>query len=346
MEYMNIYDTSLTRFDIIRIAEYIRLKNGGAFHTTYSLIFAEWIYDYYMFSGDSTIFDDTKEALVKLIEKFDTYVGENGLLEKAPNYMFVDWIDIDGYNLHHPPKALGQSVLCMFYYNAMVTLQSIFDIMGDKAFSEKCKLRAKDMKRAINEHLFDSEKHLYIGGLNTPNEVKEYMWLPQNTEKKYYLKQANVLAVLYGIANSEDSASILDYVIKDLRKDEMQPYFYHFLFESLLKENLFGKYGMDLILKYKSMTDKCDKGLLEAWEDWNGDASHAWGGTPIYILKKAISGFEMVEPNYKTIKLNPNLYGLDYVDMEIPTPYGNIEIHGKKGEDFKISSPSQINIIH
>ena len=30
-------------------------------------------------------------------------------------YMFVDWIEIDGLSLHHPPKALGQTCLNLFY---------------------------------------------------------------------------------------------------------------------------------------------------------------------------------------------------------------------------------------
>ena len=133
--------------------------------------------------------------------------------------------------------------------------------------------------------------------------------------------------------------------LKDLRKEEMQPYFYHFLLEAIYKEGLFKKYGFKIINSYKSIIDKCEKGLGEAWEYINCDCSHAWGGAPAYILKKAIAGFEMVEPNYKKVKLAPNLYNLDYADFEISTPYGNIAIKLEKGKEPQITAPKKIKII-
>ena len=72
--------------------------------------------------------------------------------------------------------------------------------------------------------------------------------------------------------------------------------------------------------------------------------SHAWGGAPAYILKKALSGFEMIEPGYKKIKLEPNLFSLDFTDFEIPTPYGPIKIKMDKKER-EIFVPSEIELI-
>ena len=222
--------------------------------------------------------------------------------------MFVDWIvmkdapdpygdakdmmshgKIDGFSLHHPPKVLGQSVLCMFYYQSLIASSKLFLLLNDEKNAKECLKKAKNIKKAINTHLYDKEKNLYIGGLNTPDKVENNEWLPKNIERTFYLKQANVLAVLFDIAPKGQRKSILDFVAKDLRKEEMQPYFYHFLFEAIYKEGLFSKYGLKIIRSYKSIIDKCDKGLGEAWEYINCDCSHAWGGTPAYILKKALS---------------------------------------------------------
>lgn len=126
MECMNIYDLTLTKSDIFKTSQFIELQNGAMFHTTYSLIYPEWVYDCYMYSDDQKILVTAQKSLYALINKFDTYFSSDGLIEKAPNYMFVDWIDIDEFNLHHPPKALGQSVLCMFYYNALNVINKIF----------------------------------------------------------------------------------------------------------------------------------------------------------------------------------------------------------------------------
>ena len=316
-----------------------------------------------MHTGSTEIINE--KAINLLCERFDSYVSEeNGLIEYAPNYMFVDWVvaseerdefldggnmmshgKMQGYSLHHPPKALGQSVLCMFYYNALVKLSALFTCLGKGDRAKIYKDKAEKIKSAINTHLFDKEKALYVGGLNTPNKVKEYEWLPKNTDVVYYLKQANVLAVLFEIAPKEQRKGILEYVLKDLSIYEMQPYFYYFLLLALYKEGMFSQYGLDLIRRYKSLLDKCSKGLSEAWENMKCDYSHAWGAAPAYILKKALSGIEIKEPGFKAISLSPQLFDLDSADFEITTPYGDIEISLKKGQEPKISIPKEIKLI-
>lgn len=362
MEYLNMYDPSLSAFDIFRTAKILEAQDGKMFHTTYSLIFAQWLYDYYMYTADKELPLECLEAIRKLLSRFDTYIGENGLIERAPDYMFVDWILMDengnhtdptnmmshggfeGYSLHHPPKALGQSVLCMFYYNALCRCADIFDTLNCQNEGEECRKKAQKIKNAINTHLYDSERELYKGGLNTPNEAPSSQWLGDNTDKVFYLKQANTLAVLYGIAPENKRKAILEYVVTGLKKEEMQPYFYHFLLEALYKENMFEKYGLSLIRRYESLLEKCDKGLLEAWEMFPCDCSHAWGGAPAYMLKKALSGFEMLEAGYKKVKLSPKLYDLDSADFAISTPYGAIEVKLLRDEKT-ITSPSEIEII-
>lgn len=365
IEYLNMYDPSLTEHDIHRTSKILECQDGRLFHTTYSLIYPIWIYDYYMHTGKTELIKECEKSLRLLLNRFDTYISsENGLIEYSPDYMFVDWViartendefldgskmmshgKMEGYSLHHPPKSLGQSVLCMFYFEMLNKASSLFELLGDSKTAEECLKKAESIKENINKHLYDKEKSLYIGGLNTPNYVEENNWLPKNNNVRYYLKQANVLAVLYGICPKEEEKRILEYVIKDLNKYEMQPYFYHFLLGAVYKADLFEKYGLMLIRKYESLINKCEKGLSEAWENMDCDYSHAWGAAPLYYLKKALSGFEIVEPGYKKIKLNPRLYDLDFADYEISTPYGKIEISHKKGDDVSIKCPKEITVI-
>ena len=363
IEYTSLNDSELAKWDIARTSNQLIIQNGRMFHTTYSLIYPWWVHEHYMHTGDKEVIN--QKALKLLLDRFDTYVSaENGLLEYAPDYMFVDWVvascerdefldggnmmshgKMEGYSLHHPPKALGQSVLCMFYYNALNKIAALFEICGDNAVAEECRKKAENMKVAINEHLFDNEKGLYVGGLNTKDLVELNDWLPENTKTVYHLKQANVLAVLFGIAPKERAKDILGAVCQNLTKFEMQPYFYHFLLNALYNEGMFGEQGMALIRRYESLLNKCDKGLSEAWENMNCDYSHAWGATPAYTLKRALSGLEIVEPSYKKVKLSPSLFDLEFADFEITTPYGKIEISMKKGGEVSIKAPKEIEII-
>ena len=363
IEYTSLNDGSLASFDIERTSNLLKIQNGRMFHTTYSLIYPWWVYEHYMHTGDKNVID--LDAIKLLLARFDTFISkENGLVEYAPDYMFVDWVvarcdrdefmdggnmmshgKMEGFSLHHPPKALGQSVLCMFYYNALLKIASLFEIKNDAKSAKECLKKAENIKSAINNHLYDKEKGLYVGGLNTDNLVAENQWLPKNTKTVYYLKQANTLAVLFGIAPTGTEKQILQYVVKDLNKFEMQPYFYHFLLNALYEQGMFEKEGLALVRRYESLLNKCDKGLSEAWENMNCDYSHAWGATPAYTLKRAISGIEILEPSYKKIRLNPQLFDLDFADLEITTPYGTIEIPLKKGEDVSIKAPNEIEIV-
>jgi len=363
IEYLSLGDCTLAEWDIKRTSRILRVQNGRLFHTTYSLIYPWWVYDHYMHTGDASVID--KQAIELLLNRFDSYMcRENGLLEFAPDYMFVDWVvasserdefldggnmmshgKMQGYSLHHPPKALGQSVLCMLYYNALTKIAELYKVLNDQKSAGECLKKAENLKKSINEHLYDKKKSLYVGGLNTPDRVEENGWLPKNTSVVYYLKQANVLSVLFGIAPKESRRGILEYVVKGLNKYEMQPYFYHFLLNALYDEGMFEEHGLRLIREYKSLIERCDKGLSEAWENMKCDYSHAWGATPAYTLKRALSGLEILEPGFKKIKLSPKLYDLESVDMEITTPYGKIEICQKKGEHVSIKAPKEIEIV-
>lgn len=362
IEYLSLGDPGLAKWDLIRTSNLLKVQDGRLFHTTYSLIYPAWVYEHYMHTGDVSVIDG--EALSLLCKRFDSYVSEkNGLLEYAPDYMFVDWVvascerdefldggkmmghgKMDGYSLHHPPKALGQSVLCMFYYNALIKMSRLFSLIGNEKSGQECSKKAEKMKESINAHLWDKERCLYVGGLNTPNLVEENNWLPQNTKTVYHLKQANALAVLFGIAPKEHRHNILRYVITDLTKFEMQPYFYHFLLLALHNEGMIDSI-LPLIRRYESLLERCHKGLSEAWENMECDFSHAWGAAPAYILKLALSGLEIVEPGFKKIKLNPRLLDFDRAEYEITAPQGKIVIRHQRGEAPEIMLPSGITLM-
>ena len=72
--------------------------------------------------------------------------------------MFVDWIYIDGISMHHPPKALGQTVLNAFYYNALINAADIYSFINKNDISYEMKNKAEKFRIEFNEIFFDSEK--------------------------------------------------------------------------------------------------------------------------------------------------------------------------------------------
>lgn len=343
-------DMRLAKLDIRRTAQLLRENGGRIFHTTYSLIWVRWLLDVYMHTGDVTLLDDCRDALLLLLERFDGYVGENGLLEHAPDYMFADWIYIDGFSMHHPPKALGQSCLCMYYFGALGDAQKIFSVLGDTKRAATFAERRESMRMAINGLLFDNRRKLYRAGLNTPNSERicGEENLPPNTNREYFIKQPNILAAYFGVCDDETCRGIIDRIMSDECEGAYQPYFAHFLLDAVFRTGLREKYTLQILEKWKKPCNECKKGLAEGFippqPDYSFDHSHAWGGSVLYSLPKALAGLEIISAGTKCISLSPTLLGLEHADFGIPTPYGMLKFKLKRGHVPRISAPRGIHI--
>ncbi len=344
-------DMRLAEFDIIRTAELLRHNDGRMFHTTYSLIWVRMLYDTYMISGNADLLEKCRDALDMLLARFETYMGGNGIIENPPDYMFVDWIYIDDISMHHPPKCLGQTVLNLFYYMALNYAERIYSTLKDHVSATQCREKSHALKIAINALLYDEEKGMYFEGLNTPGDEKqvaEWKWHPQNVEKRYYLKQSNILAAYTCVCDSDRAKMLIEKIMTDEIQGGVQPYFTHYLLEAIYTHGLREKYTLPVIERWKDSVKQCPKGLAEGFiapePTYRFDHSHAWGGTPLYSLPKALLGLSIDEPAYKKITLSPSLLGLRKAMVQLPTPYGMVICEMEQGKEFKITAPDEIKI--
>ena len=342
-------DMRLAEFDLLRTAVMLERENGRMFHTTYSLIWVKMLYDVYMLTGNKTLLMKCERALELLLNRFETYLGENGLIENPPDYMFVDWIYIDGLSMHHPPKALGQSCLNMFYFGALENAAKIYIELGDPHSAEKCRKRKETLRSAINSLLFDGEKGCYFEGLNTPTKPELLgKWMPQNVEKRYCLKHSNILAAYFGVCDDDTGRILIDKVMSDDIAGDCQPYFMHYLLEAVYRLGLREKYTLEICNRWKEPVLNCRKGLVEGFvapePTYRFDHSHAWGGTPLYSLPKALMGLKIAKPGMQEITLSPSLLGLNHARVELLTPYGKVVCEMKEGKKPSVTHPSQITV--
>ena len=151
MEHYLLSDRRLIRLDILRTARLLEIKGGKMFHTTYSLIFFEWVNDYLLFSGDRRILRETERVRKLVLARFLAHIDADGLCS-MPDYLFVDWVKTGEFTLHHPPKAMGQAVLNAFLYRAL-TLFGGYETEAER------------LKAAFRQKLWDEERGLFFGGL-------------------------------------------------------------------------------------------------------------------------------------------------------------------------------------
>ena len=340
-------DLRLAEFDLLRTAVMLERENGRMFHTTYSLIWVKMLYDVYMLSGNIELLRKCEKALGFLLSCFETYLGENGLVENPPDYMFVDWIYIDGISMHHPPKALGQSCLNMFYYGALDSAEKIYRSLEMEHPARDCVAKKEALRTAINKQLFDYDKGCYFEGLNTPTKPELIgKWMPQNIEKRYYMKHSNILAAYFGVCDDDIGRDLIDKIMSDEILGDCQPYFMHYLLEAVYRLGLREKYTLAICNRWKAPVLNCRKGLVEGFvapePTYRFDHSHAWGGTPLYSLPKALMGLEINKPGMKEVTLSPSLLGMNWASVELLTPFGKLLCEMKEGETPCITHPKEM----
>ena len=342
-------DMTLADFDVVRTARILEHNDGVMFHPTYSLIWVRMMLEVYKRTGRIGMLEECREAMELLLHTFEGYLGNDGIIDTPPNFMFVDWIYIDEISLHHPPKALGQSVMNMFYFDALSAASEIYSYLGDKEAAERAKTGAEALRTSINTHLYDNERGLYFEGLNTetPKELL-YHYMPENTSKRYYRINANALAAAFGVIEGESARDLMRRVLDDPDFGDYQPYFAHFVLQGVHRTGLDGEYLERILGKWRAPIEECDKGLAEGFiapePGYVFDHSHAWGGTPLYSLPMALCSLRIDEPGMKRISISPSLLWLDHAHVEIPTPYGIVTIDMEKGEDPIINAPDGVEV--
>ena len=342
-------DLRLADLDVRRTANWLVQNGGRMFHTTYSLIWVQMIRRLYEFTGSLETVRYCRPAMDRLFGAFSAYMGENGVIENPPDYMFVDWTVLNGYSMHHPPKALGQTVLNAFYHKALTDAAYLYAEMGENA--DDLLVRAEKLKTAFHKCFWDEEKRMYIDGLDTPEHRPPVTYRPDNPAGlRSFSRYPQTLAALYGLCPEGERARLAALAAdEDNGLPLVQPYFMHFVLEAVLETGLADVYAMKLLRKWVPVAENCPKGLQEGWikpeESYSFDHSHAWGGTPAYHLPRLLTGLRVLKPGFAKIALCPRLYGLKRAEITVPTPYGDIRVLSREGCEPEIRVPNGIEVV-
>ena len=281
-------------------------------------------------------------ALDLLLRRFETYRGPSGLLENPPDWMFLDWLVVEGFSLHHPPRALGQTALNAWYAGA---LDAAAELRAATGGSPDGRAPSRPIRDAARAALFDEAAGLWIDGLDTPDPGSP-PWRPANPRGlRRRGAHANILAALFGLSEGDEARAILRRALSG-ELGPIQPWFAHWALEAAAKLGLFGELGMPLLRKWIPSVEECDKGLAEGWHEpepgYAFDHSHAWGGTPAWQLPVRLLGLRILEPGFRRIELAPNLCGLDRADIVLPTPFGLLRAKLRAGREPEIELPPGI----
>ena len=198
--YASFGDTLLPRNNIYKTALMLEKFDYDIFHTSYSLLWIQMLYDYYLFTGNKSIIKDNLIHVNNLLDKFESYLGKEFLLSNCPDYMFMDWTTIEGQNCHHPPASIGMGYMTALYYKALtigIELNTLEDNIIEK---EKYFILTKKIKSSFNKLLWDNNLKIFKDGISNITKSKKNWALPKDINKTTYSPHVNILAVLYNLA--------------------------------------------------------------------------------------------------------------------------------------------------
>jgi alpha-L-rhamnosidase len=319
-------DRWLTRQDLRKTAMMLRKNKYDMFHTSYSLLWVQMLRDYYEHTADVETVNELAVDVHKLLKLFGSYVGETGLITEAPDYMFMDWVGVEGFNLHHPPAMIGMGYVTAFYYKALLDAQTMSRAIGQKARAGQYAGRAEAIRDAFNRQLWVQEKGLYRDGMSFVTKATPSEWLPQDRDIVTYTPQVNALAVLYDIAPKARHAAIMDEVLKGA--GNIQPYFMHFVFEAMAQAAGFDANAVGQMRRWDAMMAEHPSSLKEMWN--SGDYSHAWGGSPGYQMSSKILGIMPMDAGFSNVCIRPQTCGLAWAKGLVPTPMGQVGVEWQR----------------
>ena len=318
----------LTRQDVRKFGWLLKDRNYHNFHTSYSIGWLQMLMDYYDYTGDKSLVDEMAPFVHELLDTYATWRGKNGIISEAPNYMFMDWVNIGGFACHHPPAVIGQGYLTAFYYHGLEMAARVAALQGDTTRVAKYDQLRMEIAVAFNRELWNEQKGLYRDGKPFQTSVKLYQWMPADKDIETFSPHVNLLAVLYDLAPKNRQVAITEKVLAE-KPLNTQPWFMHWVFQAIDHAGLFGTYGTSQMRRWQIVPET--QSFREMWE--GGDLSHGWCSSPLIQLSSRVLGVTPSAPGFKSLAIRPILCDLTWAKGRVPTPHGDVAVAWTLGAD-------------
>ncbi len=283
------------------------------FIPTFSLVWITMLHDYWMYTDDSELVKTSLPTVLNILNWYEQRMANSGLLGPMEYWLFVDWVDTEGWEAGVPPgEATGNSTLISLQY--VYTLQKAAELMKVYDYKEQAGhyiSLAQKIQQAAKESSWDNGRAMFA---DTP-------------EKENFSQHTNIFAILSGSVPDGDNKGLLQRIIGN---DELAPasyYFSFYLMEALREADMEERY-LDMLDPWNGMLDKGLSTFAERPDPTRSDC-HAWSASPMYFFLSMVCGIQPASPGFKTVKIAPHLGTLGGVSASVPHPMGDIKVNFK-----------------
>lgn len=294
----------------------------------YNLVWIMMLHDYYLYTADLGLVQQLYPNMRLLLDTWcRSQESENGLLTWEPNPdvpMHEWWLFID----HAPLDKHGEvAAYNSFYYQALRDASKLALAVANSEDAANWSQRASEVHRVFNEQFWHEENGVFVD-CNINGVRSDTISI-----------QTNTLAMLFGLADVEQSARILDYLVSPQpRVESSGAYFDFYVLQALA---MLGKTNEALEMIRSQWGEMLRRGATTWWEicsrTWPegticpDSLCHSWSGAPTYFLPAEVLGVKPSTPG-GGIAIQPRVGDLAWAKGNIKTIAGfaNVEWHNEE----------------
>ncbi|SDR01556.1 alpha-L-rhamnosidase-related protein [Flagellimonas zhangzhouensis] len=309
----------------INLIDYSRQPNGHTLSRypdrqdqvipTYSLWYVSMLYDYMMYGSDADFVAEKLMGSRQVLNYFITYLDDDGSLKNVPGWNYTDWVPEWNFGMAPMAEDGSSAALDLQMLHALQSGIALEEELGKPEFVTLYKTMADQLTETIKSKYWDESKQLFA---DTPAKDK-------------FSQHANTLAILANIVDEDTKKAIGKSLLEDKTLAPTSIYFSYYLHLALNEAG----YG-DQYLEWLDVWRKNMELGLTTWgetsqvETTRSDC-HAWGSSPNIEFFRILLGIESASPNFKTVRIAPNLGDIKKIGGEMPHPAGMISV------DYKMS---------
>lgn len=286
----------------------------------FSLFWIGMIHDYWMHRDDAEFVKTFLPEIKKVLAWHEKQIDKKrNMLGPMKFWNFVDWPKEWPWKGYDEVSGIsagtlegGSSVLTLQYINALMSASELYNAFNLKDESKRLITLAKQLRKGTIENCWDFNKNL----------------LADSPHKKEFSQHANLLAVLTDAVAKKDQPTLMNRVVSDTSLIQCTLYYRFYLNKALTKAGLGERY-VEFLTPWKDMIKMGLTTFAERPEPTRSDC-HAWSASPNYDLLATVCGITPGSANFKTIKIEPHLGMLNWVEGEMPHPKGKIKVSLKK----------------
>jgi hypothetical protein len=289
-------------------------KDDGSLYTTapgdvfnlpdQNLAAAISLWDYYMYTGDSTLIDQLYPNVKKFINGFASFRNSDGMIiQQSGPWNWIDW----GSNMDNQDGSANTVVNALFI-NLLEVAKNMASLSGNSGDIPIYQEYQNAVKKNFNTYFWSNSKNAYV-----------YNW-KNGVQSSCIDDRSNAWAVLAGMTDSSKVSGVIDVLTKQY---DSSPYQERYVEEALFK---LGEDTQAIIRMRNRHMDMINSWSATLWEEYpaKGSNNHAWSSGPIFLLDAYALGIKPISAGYLQFKFEPHFGDLTNISAIIPSVKGNI----------------------